>query len=138
MKKISFFLFSIGLLAVTGCKKFLEKEPDNRTTVTSPEQVKQLLVSAYPKASYFPFTEPMTDNAEDKGQGVVGLDPELVRINLQSYMFQDVEATGKDSPEAFWDACYKAIASANQALEVIDKASDQSGFTAQKGEALVA
>ena len=137
MKKIVFCLLSYTILA-TGCKKFLEQEPDNRTTVSSPEQVTQLLVSSYPKASYFPFTEVMSDNAEDKGQGVIGIDPDLVKINLQSYMFQDVETTGQDSPEAYWAACYKAIASANEALDVINKSSSPATYKAQKGEALVA
>src|SRR4051812_20994325 len=113
MKKIPFYILITSLFATSGCKKFLEQEPDNRTTISSPEQVTQLLVSAYPKASYFPFTEAMSDNAEDKEQGQLGVDPDLVRINLQSYLYQDVQATGNDSPEGYWDACYKAIASAN-------------------------
>lgn len=68
MKKITFYIFLTGLISVTGCKKFLEKEPDNRTTPTSPEQITQLLVTAYPKASYLNFAESMSDNVEDKGR----------------------------------------------------------------------
>ncbi len=138
MKKIVLYIFLSGALAVTGCKKFLEKEPDNRTTPTSPEQITQLLVSAYPKASYLNFAESMSDNAEDKGTGSGGLDPESPRINQQSYLFQEVQSTDLDSPDFYFQACYKAIAAANQALEIIENASNQNDFKAQRGEALVA
>lgn len=138
MKKTIFFSLAAIFITGTGCKKFLEKEPDNRTTVTSAEQVKQLLVSAYPKASYFAFTESMSDNAEDKGVTEPGLNQDLARTNLQSFLFEDVEATGNDTPEGYWAAAYKAIASANQALEVIDKSSNQDALKPLKGEALVA
>ena len=138
MKKITFYIFLTGVIGLTGCKKFLEKEPDNRTTPTSPEQVTQLLVTAYPKASYLNFAESMSDNVEDKGTGFAGLDPESPKVNLQSFLFQDVQSKDLDSPEFYFHACYKAIAAANQALEIIANASNQNDFTAQKGEALVA
>ena len=137
MKKLVFYSVLISLPAFTGCKKFLEKEPDNRTTVSTPEQVTQLLVTAYPKATYINFCESMSDNAEDKGQGS-GPDPESIKVNRQSYLFQDVESKDLDSPEFYFHACYKAIAAANEALEVIAKASNPAQFSAQKGEALVA
>lgn len=137
MKKIVFYTFLISLPAFTGCKKFLEKEPDNRTNVTTPGQVTQLLVTAYPKAAYINFCEALSDNAEDKGQGG-NLDPESVKVNRQSFLFQDVDSKDLDSPEFYFHACYKAIAAANEALEVISRASKPSDFSAQKGEALVA
>ena len=138
MKKLFFFFLTAALVGGTGCKKFLEKEPDNRTTVTSVDQIKQLLVSAYPKVSYYAFTESMSDNAEDKGVTEPGLDQDLARTNLQSFLFEEVEATGNDTPEGYWAACYKAIASANHALEVIENAANKSALNALKGEALVA
>lgn len=138
MKKIVFYILLPGIVGLTGCKKFLEKEPDNRTTPTSPEQVTQLLVSAYPKANYIPFAEAMSDNAEDKGSGFAGLDPESPRTNQQSFLFQDVQSKDLDSPEFYFHGCYKAIAAANQALDIISKASNKNDFKAQKGEALVA
>lgn len=42
------------------------------------------------------------------------------------------------TPEFYWFACYKAIASANQALDAIRKATDPISYNAHKGEALVA
>jgi hypothetical protein len=138
MKKLVGYIFLSAMVALTGCKKFLEKEPDNRTTPTSPEQVTQLLVTAYPKANYMGFAEAMSDNVEDKGTGYAGLDPESVKVNQQSFLFQDVQSKDLDSPEFYFHACYKAIAAANQALEIINEASNQNNFKPQKGEALVA
>ncbi|MEI6949160.1 RagB/SusD family nutrient uptake outer membrane protein [Paraflavisolibacter sp. H34] len=125
-------------ISITGCRKFLEQEPDNRTNVTTAEQITQLLVSAYPKASYFAFCESLSDNAEDKGRNEPGLDAEFVKMNQQTWNWQDVQSTSKDSPEAYWDSCYRAIAAANQALQVIRNAPDSTVFSAQRGEALVA
>ena len=118
MKRIALYIFLSGAVGLTGCKKFLEKEPDNRTTPSSPEQITQLLVSAYPKASYLNFAESMSDNVEDKGTGSGGLDPESPRINQQSFFFQEVQSTDLDSPDFYFQGCYKAIAAANQALEI--------------------
>lgn len=138
MKKLVVYIFLLGVIGLTGCKKFLEKEPDNRTTPTSPEQVTQLLVTAYPKAAYLNFAESMSDNVEDKGTGFAGLDPESVKVNQQSFLFQDVQSKDLDSPEFYFHACYKAIAAANQALEIIERASNKNDFKAQRGEALLA
>jgi hypothetical protein len=84
------------------------------------------------------FAEAMSDNVEDKGTGYAGLDPESVKVNQQSFLFQDVQSKDLDSPEFYFHACYKAIAAANQALEIINEASNQNNFKPQKGEALVA
>src|SRR5437867_3483659 len=114
MKKIFLYTTLLGTLLTVGCKKFLEKQPDNRTDVTSPDQVTELLTTAYPHANYITFSEAMSDNAEDKGNA--GGDP----INMQPYLYEDVQSTDLDSPEFYWHGCYKAIAAANQALKVID------------------
>ena len=138
MKKIVFYIILATTFGVTSCKKFLEKEPDNRTTPTTPEQITQLLVTAYPKTAYLNFAESMSDNAEDKGSGFAGLDPESPLVNQQSFLFQDVQSKDLDSPEFYFHGCYKAIAAANQALEIVESASNPNDFSAQKGEALVA
>jgi len=78
----------------------------------------------------------MSDNAEDKGTAPATADPESYQINLQSYQFQDVTSIKFDSPIAYWDSCYKAIAVANQALTYCN-GPDSAQYSAQKGEALV-
>lgn len=125
-------LYTCLALALAGCNKYLDKTPDNRANLDSPEKISELLVSAYPKANYATFCEAMTDNVTDIGFGWPG------NANSDSYFWKDVDAVDQDSPEYYWNACYKAIAAANQALDVIAKVSDQQLYRGQKGEALVA
>ena len=56
MKKIILYTgFIITASLVVGCKKYLEKEPDNRAKLTDPKKVSQLLVISvvlYPKVTF--------------------------------------------------------------------------------------
>jgi starch-binding outer membrane protein, SusD/RagB family len=131
MKRLLIFTIFTLLLGVTSCKKFLEQPPDNRAVLNSPEKVSQLLGTAYPQANYMAFCESISDNVADKGIG------SLERTNIDPFNFKDVAYTEEDSPEFYWNACYKAIAAANQALESCAKAKDPENYSAQKGEALV-
>jgi hypothetical protein len=130
-KQITYFSLYALLFTTAGCKKFLDKNPDNRASLTTPEQVSQLLGTAYPQANYMAFCESISDNVTDKGSG--GQD----KTNIDPYFFRDVADNQQDSPEYYWNACYTAIAAANQALEAISNADDSTQYTAQKGEALV-
>jgi hypothetical protein len=132
MKKLlSYLSFYILLITGAGCKKFLEQSPDNRAVLNSPEKVSQLLGTAYPQANYMAFCESISDNVADKGIGA------LDRTNIDPFNFKDVANNQEDSPEFYWNACYKAIAAANQALEACATAKDPERYSAQKGEALV-
>lgn len=52
MKKIKIYLY-IGIMSFcTSCSDFLDKVPDERTQIDSPDKVSALLVNAYPKVSY--------------------------------------------------------------------------------------
>lgn len=131
MKKLLIFsVAAIGMI-LCGCKKYLEKEPDNRAKLTDPGKVSQLLASAYAQANYLAFAEAMSDNVSDKGTGEV---EETIR---NPYYFENVQNPFQDSPDNFWEACYTAIAAANQALEACNNADDPEQYRAQKGEALV-
>ena len=50
----------------TACNKYLEKEPDNRTNITTPDQLAQLLTTAYPQGNYIPFLEAMSEMRKTK------------------------------------------------------------------------
>lgn len=136
-------IFFVALMAIlSGCKKFLEHEPDLRTQLDSKDKVAQLLTSAYPKADYLSFTETSSDNAEDKGPSssyfsLGNSEPCLTK----NYMFEDF-TSGTDivsgSSDLYWADTYKAIASANLALNYINQHPEQSGLLPYKGEALVA
>jgi starch-binding outer membrane protein, SusD/RagB family len=132
MKKASIFFITTAAVLITGCGKYLEKEPDNRAKLTDPKKVSQLLASAYPLANYMAFTEAMSDNADDKGQGQV--EP----TNQSPYLFENVQTTDQDSPDNYWNECYKAIAAANEGLAACDKAANPDEYKKQRGEALIA
>lgn len=136
--KIKHLLFIVaGFVFLPSCNKYLEKEPDNRATLDTPEKVSQLLGKAYPGANYIPFIETSTDNVGDIGSGDAG-SPDLNVTNADAFFFRDTRSVGEDTPEFYWFACYHAIAACNQALETISKVSNPNAYTAQKAEALVA
>lgn len=133
MKKLFFYISWCLLLALSlGCNKFLEKEPDNRAKLDTPEKVSELLGTAYPQGNYQPFAESMTDNVTDIGGG--GNDNTI----HDPYFFIDTKENQQDSPEFYWYACYSAIAVANQALATISSVPNPQDYSVQKGEALVA
>lgn len=141
MKRTVTILFTSCVLSasISGCNKFLDKEPDNRAKLNSPQKVSQLLASAYPKSNYQEMAEISSDNAGDIGTN--GLDaPDWVTLITDLYFYRDNKGSGtnEDTPEGYWFGCYKAIAAANIALETITHVSNPNDYKAQKGEALVA
>ncbi|WP_187774908.1 RagB/SusD family nutrient uptake outer membrane protein [Pedobacter sp. BS3] len=132
MKKLLIYTTSTFVLLSTGCEKYLSTIPDQRASLTTPESVSELLVNAYPHANYMPTCEAMSDNVSENTE----IAPSL--SNLTAYKWEPVEATGIDWQINYWNACYEAIAVANQALETISQANDPQAYAAQKGEALLA
>ena len=137
-KRIYNIVFIItGLALLPSCNKYLEKEPDNRASLDTPQKVSQLLATAYPGANYVPMVETYTDDVGDIGSGDAG-SADLNTLNADLFFFKDSRAINEDSPEFYWFACYHAIAACNEALDAISKASNQDEYTSQKAEALVA
>lgn len=140
MKKI-FFISIASLTVLSGCSKLLDKEPDNRTKLDSPEKISQLLGSAYPQQNYQPMAELSSDNVDDLLTQDLG-SQDWVRLTTDLYRFQDNSgsATNEDTPEGYWFGCYRAIAACNLALTAIDKIApaEQAKYKAQRGEALMA
>ena len=134
MKK-KFLLYSTmcAALAMTSCQDFLDTMPDNRAEVDSADKVTALLVSAYPTTTHIVMTEMASDNAVDNGSryDVEDLAQE------EAYLWEDITSTGNDSPQSYWDACYNAIAAANQALQAINDMGNPASLSAQRGEALM-
>jgi hypothetical protein len=132
-KPLTIAAFALITLMAGGCKKYLEQVPDSTwTDLTTPAKVSKLLGTAYPQSSYIAMCEAMTDNVGDKGVG------RYDRPNQDAYLFHDIQSIEQDSPEAYWTACYTAIAAANQALVACNKADDPKAYQHQKGEALLA
>ncbi len=117
-----------------GCKKFLDKQPDNRTELNTKEKARALLATAYPKASYMKFAEQMSDNARDKGSAVAS---DLMDETFFKFGDFISDASQQDTPATFWSGCYEAVAAANAVLDVIENFADKSKYNAEKGEALV-
>lgn len=134
-----FFISLVIALGATGCSKFLDKEPDNRAQLNSPQKVSQLLATAYPQANYQLMAELSSDNSGDLVTNSLDV-PDWVKLNEDIYFYRDNKGSGtnEDTPEGYWFGCYKAIAAANLALETIKNASNKDAYSAQKGEALVA
>ncbi|MBE9599272.1 RagB/SusD family nutrient uptake outer membrane protein [Pedobacter sp. MC2016-24] len=133
-KNIKYLLLATFALSATGCEKYLDTVPDMRSELNSVEKVAELLTSAYPKAEYISFTEPASDNAEDKGPGEGTEDP----TNTDPYLWQEVKDRAQGSTDFYWNACYTAIAAANEALSYIDKNMQDPQIRPYKGEALLA
>lgn len=134
INKISFSLVAVALLfSMSSCKKYLEQTPDNRAEINTVEKLSQLVSTAYPSRDYLTFTEISSDNAEDRGEGFGTL---YDAIELP-YAWQDVIGDATNSSTAYWNACYEAIAAANQALESIETNKLGNGALPYKGEALV-
>jgi hypothetical protein len=132
MKTCFRVLLLITALVNVRCGDFLSESPDNRSELNSKEKLAELLVTAYPEASYITFCEAMSDNVQDNAGAAED------QRNADPYFWRDGSSTDQDSPEYYWNACYTAIASANHALEFIAAAEAPSLYNAQKGEALVA
>ncbi len=133
MKNIILYILVCVAVLGTGCEKYLDQAPDQRTTLNSPEKVSRLLVTAYPRGNYTLVAEGMSDNI-----AYIGPPATEYVITRDAYAWKDVEGISQDTPIYYWNSCYAAIAAANQALDAIEKASDPQNYTAQKGEALVA
>jgi hypothetical protein len=126
----------VSTMTLASCNKYLDKQPDNRTTLDNPTKVSQLLTSAYPASDYISFCESLSDNSGDRGYATQGsLDP---RINENAYKFIDYPTNSEGSSDSYWLGCYNAIAAANQALDACNKAANPIPYQAYKGEALLA
>lgn len=129
-------LFAMGLVS---CNKWLDKNPDDRTTLDNVETINELLTSGYPKRSNILMYEVRSDNAADKGIRAWA-NPTTDR---EIYTFQEyISSTYQDTPTGYWNNMYECISVANQALKGLEElkglTADQARKVAEsKGEALM-
>lgn len=128
-----FFFVALSVMIMTSCESFLETLPDQRAEVNSVQKVKDLLISAYPTLTPMIMEEMMSDNRMDNGDKFSF----PMNMMIKSYRWQDIGETDWDTPQEVWDACYIAIASANQALEAIEKLGNPPAASPYRGEALM-
>ena len=115
-KYIGLSIVAVGL-GLTSCNDFLDKMPDSRTDVTSAEQVSLLLTSAYAQSNSIVMAEMASDNAMDNGTTFTFED----KVQEEAYLWKDITSENNDAPKEFWESCYTAVATANEALAAIDK-----------------
>ena len=133
MKKIYILSILLAAISLSSCDDFLDVMPDNRAEVDTEEKVRKLLVSAYPTSAYILATELSSDNMDDYGS----TNPYTDRFWEQLFNWIDVTETNNESPAQIWEGCYRAIASANQALGAIDEMGNPESLNPARGEALV-
>ncbi|MGC3978831.1 MAG: RagB/SusD family nutrient uptake outer membrane protein [Paludibacteraceae bacterium] len=145
MKK-TIYIFILLSLAFFSCDDFLDKSPDSRVEIDTPEKISKLLISGYSDGNYAVINELSSDNMVDNNSPS---EENGAYYNLSSFdkMHDEifawepaVSSTEQDSPSAIWSGCYYAISVANQALEAVKNFEDQgrgSEVVGQKAEALL-
>ncbi|MDR2414186.1 MAG: RagB/SusD family nutrient uptake outer membrane protein [Odoribacteraceae bacterium] len=134
MKKDFWTVLFVCILSLCGCNDFLNEEPDNRAKVETASDLQELLVSAYPQATYHLICEMMSDNVADRG---FSLDCVTAITDDEMYFWKEGTDSDYDSPFAVWTGFYEGIAAANYALRIIDSKPDQENYRAMRGEALL-
>lgn len=143
--KILKYLPLVGAMALVSCDDYLDKTPDNRVIISTPEQIRQLLINAYSEANYATLCEFSSDNIVDNNapddNGVRYNLTYLERTDLEAFSFDDVvSGLDQDSPSYVWSGCYHAIAVCNNALQAIEKLEAEGRgdeVKPHKGEALI-
>ena len=127
--KYLIYIFSLLLLSCN----YLDKDPDASLNVPldSEEKIAELLTGAYPDASYFPFLETRTDNVAERENGV------HTRLNEAMYRWEDEDQEDLDAPLFYWNSCYRGIAQANKALELLARYPKSERVKALYGEAFL-
>ncbi len=118
MKTRYIFTTILMLLGLVSCEKYLDKDPDNRTTVDTLTEVDALLGSAYPENFWCTIAELMSDNTDDYGRTTYN---KTSRFYDQVFAWEDVNESNNESPESIWGSLYECVTSSNAALEALTK-----------------
>ncbi|MEG1539098.1 MAG: RagB/SusD family nutrient uptake outer membrane protein [Muribaculaceae bacterium] len=135
----------LSTLSLTSCNDFLDKVPDNRVDLKTPDQMSQVLVDGYSIGNISLMCELSSDNFVDNNspdeQGNRYNYESYDRIDNEIYAWDDAKASDQqDSPSSVWEGCYHAIAVANHVLEAVKRFEAEGRakeVNAQKGEALL-
>lgn len=129
IKALSFMMLA---LAFASCNDFLDKNPDDRTEIDTPEKVTKLLGSAYPDKTINFLTEFSSDNVMDNGKTF-----QYAKDQEEVYRFEQVTQTGNDSPKSVWSEHYNIVVTTNEALAAIEKIGLTEETKPLKAEALL-
>lgn len=123
----------LGLMGLSSCSDFLSTLPDNRAEIKTTEDVRSLLITAYPDHGYSLVCEYSSDNVTHN----VEADAHTTPFYDQLYNWADITETDNESPKSLWESCYNAIQTANAALDAIEDAGTPADQKPYKGEALL-
>jgi hypothetical protein len=127
-----FYIASVALVALSGCQKFLDTPPDNRTVIDDLDKVEKLLTNAYPRITSAMFLEARCDGMASFGslfQGGQQSTPfESMRTGF--YWAPYVEGDADDTYERYWEDQYRAISYCNFALKALDE--NEAGWDDQR------
>ena len=87
------------------------------------------LVSAYPQSTNTLIGEFYSDNIDENSRSY----SYWQKLEDDLYHWKDTYEENQDSPQAVWDDCYAAIASANNALNAIENLGNPATLNPQKG-----
>lgn len=133
-KYIYYPIMALAMIAgMSSCEDYLDEMPDNRTELDTEAKITSLLVSAYPETNYALLAEMSSDNTDDNG----GTWTAYQKLQEEVATWKDATVKEEDTPYSLWNDCYKAIASANAALEAINELGNPSSMDPQRGEALM-
>lgn len=133
-KYIAFTLLAASL-GLTSCDSFLDELPDNRMELKDGQDITDLLVSAYPSSNPAFLLERYSDN-NDQFDVTGWNDGE--QFEKEAYNWKDItDISTQESPQELWQQYYLKVATANYALQAIEKLGAPSSLDAQRGEALL-
>lgn len=126
-------LLALSLWGLSLSCQHLDQSPDatHDIQIDSEEKIAELLTAAYPEASYFSFLEARTDNVGERMHGT------HYRLDEAMYYWEDYDQEDLDTPLSYWRACYKGIAQANKALELLKDYPKTDRVRALYGEAFL-
>ena len=131
-KHIITSVLSLALL-FSSCGKYLDKYPDNRMELHTPEDAAKFLVSAYPDAHAAYLLEMYSDNSDEHDYTSWSA---ISPFQEQAYRWSDIsEIREQETPQQLWDAHYTAITVCNEVLKHVAGVSNKDAYASQVAEA---
>ena len=143
VKQFGFLIATAMLLTACG-DSFLDHQPDERTELDTEAKAIDLLKSAYPDMNYGWMAEISSDNIMDNNAphlpASTNQKQDTTHLNLSAMERGDDElfrfelcqsANSQDSPNVIWQTYYSSVATANAALEVIEKLEKEGKMSAK-------
>lgn len=128
--KFQTIVAAVALLGLTACNDYLDRLPDDRAQLNTPEQVQKLLESAYPDHAPNFLFEMSSDNVTDNGSQYYAQPNQD-----EMYRFQDVATHGNDDPYSLWTNLNSTVGTANEAIAALDELGGEKAHPAEYAEA---